>query len=76
VIHLALQNDSTGSVLRYLSHASTIFMLLLVLVEYDTNYYCSWQNDVFVVDEPGELAGKFLQSVKTILSTLLCECNS
>ncbi|GJN11591.1 hypothetical protein PR202_ga29792 [Eleusine coracana subsp. coracana] len=46
VIHLALQNDSTGSVL-------------------------SWQNDVFVVAEPGELADRFLQSVKTSLSTLL-----
>ncbi|ONM24111.1 Phospholipase A I [Zea mays] len=50
VIHLALQNDSTGSVL-------------------------SWQNDVFVVAEPGELADRFLQSVKTILSTLLRGCN-
>ncbi|CAN6205555.1 unnamed protein product [Urochloa humidicola] len=46
VIHLALQNDSTGSVL-------------------------SWQNDVFVVAEPGELADRFLQSVKTSLSNLL-----
>ncbi|XP_062186520.1 phospholipase A I [Phragmites australis] len=49
VIHLALQNDSTGSVL-------------------------SWQNDVFVVAEPGELADRFLQSVKTSLSTLLRGC--
>ncbi|KAJ8459055.1 hypothetical protein OPV22_031981 [Ensete ventricosum] len=39
IIHLALQNDSTGSIL-------------------------SWQNDVFVVAEPGELADRFLQSVK------------
>lgn len=46
VIHLALQNDSTGSVL-------------------------SWQNDVFVVAEPGELADRFLQCVKTSLSTML-----
>ncbi|KAL6657943.1 hypothetical protein ACP70R_005723 [Stipagrostis hirtigluma subsp. patula] len=46
VIHLALQNDSTGSIL-------------------------SWQNDVFVVAEPGELADRFLQCVKTSLSTLL-----
>jgi hypothetical protein len=45
------------------------------LVEYDTNYCCSWQNDVFVVAEPGELADRFLQSVKTILSTLLRGCN-
>jgi hypothetical protein len=37
----------------------------------DINYYCSWQNDVFVVAEPGELADRFLQSVKTSLSTLL-----
>ncbi|KAK8947196.1 hypothetical protein KSP39_PZI006961 [Platanthera zijinensis] len=39
IIHLALQNDSTGLIL-------------------------SWQNDVFVVAEPGELADKFLRSVK------------
>ncbi|KFK40639.1 hypothetical protein AALP_AA2G022800 [Arabis alpina] len=46
IIHLALQNDSNGSIL-------------------------SWQNDVFVVAEPGDLADKFLQSVKfSILSVL------
>ncbi|XP_072987529.1 phospholipase A I isoform X1 [Typha latifolia] len=46
IIHLALQNDSTGSIV-------------------------SWQNDVFVVAEPGELADKFLQSVKmSLLSTM------
>ncbi|KFK43435.1 hypothetical protein AALP_AA1G125100 [Arabis alpina] len=46
IIHLALQNDSTGSIL-------------------------SWQNDVLVVAEPGELADKFLQSVKvSILSVM------
>ncbi|KAE8808992.1 phospholipase A I [Hordeum vulgare] len=49
VIHLALQNDSTGSIL-------------------------SWQNDVFVVAEPGELADRFLQCVKTSLSTMLHGC--
>lgn len=27
-------------------------------------YLSSWQNDVFVVAEPGELAEKFVQSVK------------
>lgn len=32
---------------------------------------CSWQNDVFVVAEPGELAEKFLQNVKfSLLSTM------
>ena len=32
---------------------------------------CSWQNDVFVVAEPGELADKFLQSVRfSLLSTV------
>ncbi|KAL9999758.1 putative phospholipase A(1) [Helianthus debilis subsp. tardiflorus] len=46
VVHLALQNDTTGSIL-------------------------SWQNDVFVVAEPGELAEKFLQSVKYSLLSLL-----
>ncbi|KAK6917317.1 Patatin-like phospholipase domain [Dillenia turbinata] len=39
IVHLALQNDSSGSIL-------------------------SWQNDVFVVAEPGELADKFVQTVK------------
>ncbi|KAJ6791011.1 phospholipase A I [Iris pallida] len=46
VIHMALQNDSTGSIL-------------------------SWQNDVFVVAEPGELADKFLQTVKVSLLPLM-----
>ncbi|XP_077219901.1 phospholipase A I-like protein isoform X2 [Tasmannia lanceolata] len=43
VIHLALQNDSIGSIL-------------------------SWQNDVFVVAEPGDLADRFLQSVRLSFS--------
>uniref|UniRef100_A0A251S6A4 Patatin n=1 Tax=Helianthus annuus TaxID=4232 RepID=A0A251S6A4_HELAN len=46
VVHLSLQNDTTGSVL-------------------------SWQNDVFVVAEPGELADKFLQNVKYSLLSML-----
>lgn len=46
IVHLALQNDTTGAIL-------------------------SWQNDVFVVAEPGELADKFLQSVRfSLLSTV------
>lgn len=31
----------------------------------------SWQNDVFVVAEPGELAEKFLQSVKYSLLSMM-----
>uniref|UniRef100_A0A1D1YG02 Calcium-independent phospholipase A2-gamma n=2 Tax=Anthurium amnicola TaxID=1678845 RepID=A0A1D1YG02_9ARAE len=46
IIHLALQNDSTGLIL-------------------------SWQNDVFVVAEPGELADRFLQCVKSSFSSNL-----
>ncbi|KAA8515487.1 hypothetical protein F0562_018902 [Nyssa sinensis] len=46
IIHLALQNDTCGSIL-------------------------SWQNDVFVVAEPGELADKFLQSVKFSLLSIM-----
>ncbi|KAJ0082211.1 hypothetical protein Patl1_11087 [Pistacia atlantica] len=46
IIHLALQNDSVGSIL-------------------------SWQNDVFVVAEPGEHADKFLQSVKLSLLSVM-----
>ncbi|KAL2495360.1 Phospholipase A I [Forsythia ovata] len=46
VIHLALQNDTCGSIL-------------------------SWQNDVFVVAEPGELADRFLQSVKYSLLLMM-----
>ncbi|THU46988.1 hypothetical protein C4D60_Mb09t10760 [Musa balbisiana] len=46
IIHLALQNDSTGSIL-------------------------SWQNDVFVVAEPGELADRFLQSVQLSQTSLV-----
>ncbi|XP_047954768.1 phospholipase A I-like [Salvia hispanica] len=46
VIHLALQNDTRGSIL-------------------------CWQNDVFVVAEPGELAEKFLQNVKYSLLSMM-----
>ncbi|XWS19442.1 hypothetical protein CRYUN_Cryun31cG0016300 [Craigia yunnanensis] len=46
IIHLALENDSVGSIL-------------------------SWQNDVFVVAEPGELADKFLQSVKVSMLSVM-----
>ncbi|KAM7262826.1 hypothetical protein ACFE04_000509 [Oxalis oulophora] len=46
IIHLALQNDSIGSIL-------------------------SWQTDVFVVAEPGDLADKFLQSVKHSLLSVM-----
>lgn len=34
-------------------------------------FFFSWQNDVFVVAEPGELADKFLQNVKFSLSSML-----
>ncbi|CAL5345811.1 unnamed protein product [Camellia sinensis] len=46
IVHLALQNDTSGSIL-------------------------SWQNDVFVVAEPGELADKFVQSVKVSLLSMM-----
>ncbi|XVE87814.1 hypothetical protein DITRI_Ditri19aG0018500 [Diplodiscus trichospermus] len=46
IIHLAIQNDSVGSIL-------------------------SWQNDVFVVAEPGELADKFVQSVKLSMLSVM-----
>ncbi|KAF7149753.1 hypothetical protein RHSIM_Rhsim02G0110400 [Rhododendron simsii] len=46
IVHLALQNDTCGSIL-------------------------SWQNDVFVVAEPGELADKFVQSVKFSLLSIM-----
>ncbi|KAI3682880.1 hypothetical protein L1987_83215 [Smallanthus sonchifolius] len=46
VVHLALENDTNGSIL-------------------------SWQNDVFVVAEPGELADKFLQNVKCSFQSMM-----
>ncbi|KAL6992747.1 Phospholipase A I [Sarracenia purpurea var. burkii] len=46
IVHLALQNDTCGSIL-------------------------SWQNDVFVVAEPGDLADKFVQSVKFSLLSMM-----
>ncbi|KAK8664862.1 hypothetical protein V6N13_084635 [Hibiscus sabdariffa] len=46
IIHLALQNDSVGSIL-------------------------SCQNEVFVVAEPGELADRFLQSVKVHMLSMM-----
>ncbi|GMJ15302.1 hypothetical protein like AT1G61850 [Hibiscus trionum] len=46
IIHLALHNDSAGSIL-------------------------SWKKDVFIVAEPGEMADKFLQSVKFTMSSMM-----
>ncbi|KZV37161.1 hypothetical protein F511_15081 [Dorcoceras hygrometricum] len=46
ILHMALQNDTCGSIL-------------------------SWQNDVFVVAEPGELADKFLQNVKYSMLSMM-----
>ncbi|XP_047307568.1 phospholipase A I isoform X2 [Impatiens glandulifera] len=46
IVHLALQNDTIGSIL-------------------------SWQNDVFVVAEPGEHADNFLHSVKFSLLSMM-----
>lgn len=34
-------------------------------------YFSSWQNDVFVVAEPGEIADKFVQSVKLSLLSMM-----
>lgn len=34
-------------------------------------FLCSWQNDVFVVAEPGEQAEKFVQSVKHSLMCMM-----
>lgn len=80
VIHLALQNDSDGLIVRYFllcflnAFSLSLFFPLnldgsMMLVSVD--YLLSWHNDVFVVAEPGELAEKFLQSVKiSLLSTM------
>lgn len=77
IIHLALQNDSFGSILRsacsYICLKLLIFLMLLKLHSSPDLWYAylfSWQNDVFVVAEPGELADKFLQSVKSSLFSM------
>lgn len=38
---------------------------------FTSNFLVSWQNDVFVVAEPGEPADRFLQSVKMSLSSMM-----
>ncbi|KAK9092096.1 hypothetical protein Syun_027007 [Stephania yunnanensis] len=75
IVHLALENDVVGSILRsgFYKPSSQMFFrswcqskLISLLL-----HFCnSWQNDVFVIAEPGELADKFLRSVKfSLLST-------
>lgn len=76
IIHLALQNDSIGSILWLLllcPLACFFYMTRVsyVVINFFDAYFSSWQNDVFVVAEPGDLADKFLQSVKfSLLSTM------
>jgi hypothetical protein len=79
VIHLALQADSDGLIIRYLL-VTMFYVSLFVVNSYFSTYgwkadnaalLFSWHNDVFVVAEPGELAEKFLQNVKfSLLSTM------
>ncbi|KAJ9566707.1 hypothetical protein OSB04_002673 [Centaurea solstitialis] len=56
VVHLALQNDTSGSIIRsknpFSKHKNA------------SKSMRSWQNDVYVIAEPSELADKFLQNVK------------
>lgn len=47
-----------------LHHSPQVGIVHLALHIDSTGLVLSWQNDVFVVAEPGELADKFLQSVK------------
>ena len=74
IIHLALQNDSVGSILR--SKAPLFCGITCECSLCPSPYllaasFSSWQNDVFVVAEPGELADKFLQSVKVSMLSVM-----
>lgn len=74
IVHLALQNDTSGSILRssFIFHVlPCVIFTFNSLVKAAIFFYDSWQNDVFVVAEPGELADKFLQSVKYSMLTTL-----
>lgn len=73
VVHLALQNDTRGSILWYILTHPSFFILWSHMVAYILKFFFlySWQNDVFVVAEPGELAEKFLQSVKYSLLSMM-----
>ncbi|GLT29375.1 hypothetical protein SLA2020_042470 [Shorea laevis] len=58
-IHEKLQNLPQVGVIHLALQHDTVGSIL------------SWQNDVFVVAEPGELADKFLQSVKISMSSIM-----
>ncbi|XP_057544928.1 phospholipase A I-like isoform X2 [Amaranthus tricolor] len=59
------------SLLNRLKSAPQVGIVHLALQSDTTGAILSWQNDVFVVAEPGELADKFLQSVRfSFLSTV------
>ncbi|XP_010665553.1 phospholipase A I isoform X2 [Beta vulgaris subsp. vulgaris] len=59
------------SLLNKLKNSPQVGIVHLALQSDTTGAILSWQNDVFVVAEPGELADKFLQSVRfSLLSTV------
>ncbi|KAL2339170.1 hypothetical protein Fmac_013616 [Flemingia macrophylla] len=54
-----------------LQNSPQVGVIHLALQNYSDGLIVSWQNDVFVVAEPGEVAEKFLQNVKfSLLSTM------
>ncbi|KAL6567481.1 Phospholipase A I [Orobanche gracilis] len=98
VVHLALQNDTRGSILRFfqsnrdsigsgspsIGSGSRIYGNRVVTPSSGDQLFSAiwfanqlangsllWQNDVFVVAEPGELAEKFLQNVKYSLLSMM-----
>ncbi|KAK9681595.1 hypothetical protein RND81_10G013700 [Saponaria officinalis] len=59
------------SLFRKLQNSPQVGVVHLAFQSDTTGAILSWQNDVFVVAEPGELADKFLQSVRfSLLSTM------
>ncbi|PKA45653.1 LRR repeats and ubiquitin-like domain-containing protein [Apostasia shenzhenica] len=54
-----------------LQNLPQVGLIHLALQNDATGLILSWQNDVFVVAEPGELADKFLRSVKLSLSIMM-----
>ncbi|KAK9706439.1 hypothetical protein RND81_07G124600 [Saponaria officinalis] len=59
------------SLFHKLQNSPQVGIVHLALQSDTTGAILSWQNDVFVVAEPGELADKFLQSVRfSLLSTM------
>nr|DAD20537.1 TPA_asm: hypothetical protein HUJ06_022000 [Nelumbo nucifera] len=64
-------NSPVRSLHEKLQNLPQVGIIHLALQNDSVGLIMSWQNDVFVVAEPGELADRFLQNVKFSLSSII-----